>query len=117
MNRPQEIEMVEPYVVIAITKAFPGQIAKLHALEEELVAATLQELGCLRYELNRATDDETMLVIIEAWESEPHWRAHSEGPALKRFKAGGGSQSIERLEIIHLRRLAGGESQSRGTDS
>jgi quinol monooxygenase YgiN len=108
MNRLQEIEMAEPYVVIAITKAVPGQAAKLQALEEELVAATLQEHGCLRYELNQATNDETMFVIIEAWESEPDWRAHSEGPALQRFKAGGGSQSIERLEIIHLRRLAGG---------
>jgi quinol monooxygenase YgiN len=107
--------MAEPYVVIAITKAFSGQVAKLHALEEELVAATLQEPGCLRYELNRSTNDETMLVMIEAWESEDDWRAHSEGPALQRFKAGGGSESIERLEIIHLRRLAGGEAQSCGT--
>jgi quinol monooxygenase YgiN len=104
--------MAEPYVVIAVTKAFPGQGAKLQALEEELVAATLQEPGCLRYELNRAANDETMFVIIEAWESEPDWRAHSEGAALQRFKAGGGSQSIERLEIFHLHRLAGGEPQS-----
>ncbi|HTE36391.1 MAG TPA: antibiotic biosynthesis monooxygenase family protein [Reyranella sp.] len=104
--------MAEPYVVIAITRAFPGQAEKLQALEEELVVATLQEPGCLRYELHQATNDENMLVIIEAWESEPDWRAHSEGAALQQFKADGGSQSIERLEIIHLRRLAGGEPQS-----
>jgi hypothetical protein len=40
--------MAEPHIVIAVTKALPGHAAKLRALEEELVTATLKEPGCLR---------------------------------------------------------------------
>jgi quinol monooxygenase YgiN len=104
--------MAEPHIVIAITKALPGHAAKLRTLEEELVTATLKERGCLRYELNDAVGDEHLLIMIEAWATESDWREHSEGAALQRFKAAGGSALIEHLDIYHLRRVAGGEPRS-----
>jgi quinol monooxygenase YgiN len=110
--RIQEIDMAEPHIVIAVTKALPGHAEKLRALEEGLVTATLKEPGCLRYELNQAVGDEHLLIMIEAWTTESAWREHSEGAALKRFKAAGGSALIEHLDIFHLRRVAGGEPRS-----
>jgi quinol monooxygenase YgiN len=110
--RLQEIEMAQPHIVIAVTKALPGQAAKLRALEEELVTATLQEPGCLRYELNQAVGDEHVLIMIEGWATESDWREHSQGAALQRFKAAGGSALIEHLDIFHLGRVAGGEPRS-----
>jgi quinol monooxygenase YgiN len=94
-SRIQEIEMAAPHIVIAVTKALPGHAAKLRALEEDLVTASLEELGCLRYELNQAVGDEHLLIMIEAWATESDWRKHSEGVALQRFKAAGGSALIE----------------------
>jgi quinol monooxygenase YgiN len=101
--------MAEPHLVIAVTKALPGQAGKLRALEEQLVTETLKEPGCLRYELNQAVNDEHLLIMIEAWTSEADWRAHAEGAPLQRFKASGGSDLIEHLDIFHLVRVAGGK--------
>jgi quinol monooxygenase YgiN len=111
-SRIQEIEMAAPHIVIAVTKALSGDAAKLRALEEDLVTASLEEPGCLRYELNQAVGDEHLLIMIEAWATESDWRKHSEGVALQRFKAAGGSALIEHLNIYHLRRVAGGEPRS-----
>jgi quinol monooxygenase YgiN len=104
--------MAEPHIVIAVTKALPGHAAKLRVLEEELVTASLKEPGCLRYELNQGVGDVHVLIMIEAWATESHWREHSEGAALQRFKAAGGSALIAHLDIFHLRRVAGGEPRS-----
>jgi hypothetical protein len=50
----------------------------LRAAQEALVAETLQEQGCLRYELNESLDDGRILIFTEQWASEPEWRAHME---------------------------------------
>lgn len=98
--------MDAPHVVIADMKAFPGKAQRLRLIEEQLVRESLKEKGCLRYELNQAIDDDHRFFIIEAWESESDWRAHASGAAFLGFKASGGSDLIEHLEISHLALIA-----------
>jgi quinol monooxygenase YgiN len=41
-----------PLTIVAIATAAPGQEAALRAAQEQLVAETVKEPGCLRYELH-----------------------------------------------------------------
>ena len=76
-----------PLTIIAITTAKPGREAALGAAQEKLVAETLTEDGCLRYELHQSLDDGRVRIFVETWESEAQWRAHMEGAAMRRFQA------------------------------
>lgn len=70
-----------PLTIIAITTAKPGKEAALGAAQEKLVAETLVEDGCLRYELHQSLDDGRVRIFVESWASEQQWRAHMQGAA------------------------------------
>lgn len=46
----------------------------------ELIRLTRQEAGCVAYDLARSTQDERILIILEAWESQAALDAHSASP-------------------------------------
>lgn len=93
--------------IIAITTAKPGKEALLRAAQEKLVAATLLEEGCLRYELHQSLDDERIRIFVESWESEAHWRAHMEGAAMQRFQASGVRDYFADFTLHRLTKIAG----------
>jgi quinol monooxygenase YgiN len=93
--------MSKPLTIIAITRAAAGREKELRAAQEKLVAATLKEPGCLRYELNQSLDDGRTLIFVESWESEAAWKTHMEAPAITHFRANGG----EHIEEFTLHRL------------
>jgi quinol monooxygenase YgiN len=98
---------VSPLTIIAITVAQPGKEAALRAAQEKLVAETLQEPGCLRYELHQSLDDGRILIFVESWKSEALWRAHMEGMALQRFQATGAGNLFADFTLHRLAKIAG----------
>lgn len=96
-----------PLTVIAIITAKEGQESALRALQDRLVAETLTEDGCLRYELNQSLDDGRMVIFVETWETEEKWRAHIDGAALANFAAAGGRELIAERVIHRLVQVAG----------
>lgn len=96
-----------PLTIIAITTAKPGKEAALGAAQERLVAETLLEDGCLRYELHQSLDDGRVRIFVESWESEAQWRAHMEGAAMQRFQAGGTGEYFADFALHRLTRIAG----------
>jgi len=64
-----------PLTIVATATAAPGQEATLRAAQEQLVAKTIKEPGCLRYELHQSREDSRILVFVETWASEALWRA------------------------------------------
>ena len=54
-----------PLTIVAIAVAAPGKEDALRAAQQQLVADTLKEPGCLRYELNQSLDDSGVLVFTE----------------------------------------------------
>src|SRR5215470_17873539 len=72
--------------LVAIATALPGREKMLRAAQEKLVAETVREPGCLRYELHQSLEDGQVLVFVETWASETQWRAHMQGEAIKRFQ-------------------------------
>jgi quinol monooxygenase YgiN len=94
--------------IVAITTAVAGKESILRAAQEQLVADTVKEPGCLRYELNQSLDDGRVLIFTEKWASEREWRAHMEGSAMKRFQASGASRLIENFSLFRLATIADG---------
>lgn len=93
--------------IIAITTAKPGMEAALGAAQERLVAETLLEDGCLRYELNQSLDDGRVRIFVETWENEAKWQAHMEGAAMQRFQASGVGEYFADFVLHRLTRVAG----------
>lgn len=100
--------MTNPLNIVAITTATPGQEAALRAAQEQLVAETVKEAGCLRYELNQSLDDPSILIFTEQWASEAHWQAHMNGEAMRRFQASGAGSLIQDFSLFRLALVADG---------
>ena len=104
MNRSPSLTLV------AIATALPGQEATLKSAQEKLVAETVKEPGCLRYELHQSPEDGRVLVFIETWASEAQWRAHMQGAAIKRFHASGAGNLIQDFSLIRMNLVSDGKN-------
>lgn len=96
--------------IVAIAVAVAGREDTLRAAQETLVAETVKEAGCLRYELNQSLDDPRILIFTESWASEADWRAHMNGDAIKRFQASGAGRFIEDFTLFRLNLVADGRN-------
>lgn len=96
-----------PLTIIAITTAKAGKEAALGAAQEKLVAETLTEDGCLRYELHQSQDDGRVRIFVETWASEAQWRAHMAGAAMQRFQASGIGDYFADFALHRLHKVAG----------
>lgn len=94
--------MTKPLNIVAIATAIAGQEGFVRAAQERLVAETVREPGCLRYELNQSLDDPRVLIFTETWASEEDWLAHMNGDAIKRFQASGANRFFEDFQLFRL---------------
>jgi Antibiotic biosynthesis monooxygenase len=65
-----ERDMNQPLNILAIATAVNGSEHRLRAAQEILVAETVKEPGCLRYELSQSLDDGRILVFVESWQAK-----------------------------------------------
>ena len=91
--------------IVARIEAAPGQAEALEKDMRILVAETRQEEGCLRYDLNRGTENPDIFVFVEEWQSKALWEAHMNGEAIRAFNQRIGSGKIAQGEIIQLHRV------------
>ena len=68
--------MSSPVIVIAQLEAKPEFAAECRAALGPLIAATLQEPGCLCYQLHQSLESPHGWMIHEEWESEAALSAH-----------------------------------------
>jgi quinol monooxygenase YgiN len=102
-----------PLTIVAIATAAPGREAALRAAQEKLVAETVKEPGCLRYELHQSREDGRVLVFVESWASEAQWQAHMQGAAIERFHATGASKLIVDFSLFRMSLVADGGLNSK----
>jgi quinol monooxygenase YgiN/quercetin dioxygenase-like cupin family protein len=112
----QETIVAQPLSIVAISVAVAGRETELRAAPEKLVAETLAEPGCLRYELNESLDDGRVLIFTEQWASESDWRAHMEGSAMRRFSQIGAPSLIADFQLFRLNTVAGGVCTEHSTE-
>jgi quinol monooxygenase YgiN len=93
--------------VVAIFVAKPGMEQQLEALFKGLIDITLQEQGCISYQLNRDVKNPRRYVFTEVWASQADLARHSAAPHLQAL----GAQLpplVESADVIVLEALAGG---------
>jgi len=77
----------ENLIVIARIKAKPGMEEVTKAELQKLVAPTLVEEGCIKYDLHESTTEPTEFVFYEIWESQEALDKHSQSEHLRKFRA------------------------------
>jgi quinol monooxygenase YgiN len=60
-----------------------GALDDILYVARQMVAETVKEDGCRRYELVRNVSDANHLLILETWESRAHLDAHSQSAHYK----------------------------------
>jgi quinol monooxygenase YgiN len=99
-----------PLTIIAISTAEHGQESALRAAQAQLVRDSLQEPGCLRYELHQSLDNGRILIFVESWASEEAWQAHLQGAAIARFQASGADDLIDDFALYRMALVTDGST-------
>ena len=79
--------MSSPLIVIAELEAKPEFAAECCTALGPLIAATLQEPGCLGYRLHQSLESPHGWMIQEEWESDAALSAHQQEPHFLAFVA------------------------------
>jgi quinol monooxygenase YgiN len=74
-------ESPDPVTVVAAIRVRAGVEARARDALERAVAPTLQEPGCLAYELHQSTTDPAEFMFYERWSSEAALAAHASSTA------------------------------------
>lgn len=93
--------------VVAIFVAKPGMEDPLETLLRGVIDTTLQETGCISYQLNRDMKNARRFVFTETWASQADLDRHSAAPHLKALVEQLPAH-IEFADVIVLEKLAGG---------
>lgn len=71
--------------VVAKNFIAKDNLAQCIELVQELAQASRQDAGCISYEMYQDTTDETIMTMIETWESEGDLQAHINSPHFKKL--------------------------------
>jgi quinol monooxygenase YgiN len=72
-------------VCVAEFQAKEGKTEALMTALHSLIQPTLQEPGCIRYELNQRTDDPRRITFIEQWRDKQVFEEHCAKPYIANF--------------------------------
>jgi quinol monooxygenase YgiN len=97
--------MSEIVTVIAHARARPGQEERAREVLHDLVAPTLDEAGCINYDLHQSADDPALFVFHENWTTAAALEAHSQSEHIARFQKRCGEVLAEGPIISKWRRL------------
>lgn len=67
-------------ILVAKIKVIPAHLEVMKEALLSLVAPTLQEEGCIKYDLHQDENDPTTFIFLEEWASLAHLQAHSQSP-------------------------------------
>ncbi|AGX42177.1 putative quinol monooxygenase [Clostridium saccharobutylicum] len=71
--------------VVAKSNVKHDKIEEVLKLAKELAEITVKEEGCIKYEMYQDENDETILTMIEEWESRDALNKHMESEHFKRI--------------------------------
>jgi quinol monooxygenase YgiN len=96
--------MSKSLTIVARIKAKPGQEAALSTELVKLVAPTLVEAGCLRYDFHRDLEDPGNFLFFENWATKDQWLAHMESPQLLAYKAAA-DDLVAEFELYQMEKM------------
>ena len=91
-----------PVILVARLKAKADHIEFVKAGLQGLVAPTLKEKGCIKYDLHQDQKDPSVFIFIEEWESEEDLNNHSGAAHIKAFgEASAGMLDSRELHLLN----------------
>lgn len=75
------------YTLLAFFEAKSGKEKALKEMLTKLISPTLQEEGCINYDLYQNLNDATQFMFYENWASKEAHAKHSESPHIKKCGA------------------------------
>ena len=90
--------------IIARPTVDPERLEEIKTAMLDLVADTLQEAGCIKYELHQDDNEPNRFIFVETWESRELWQRHMNGAAIERFnqRIAGGIIAFELSELTKV---------------
>ncbi|GAB5560888.1 MAG: putative quinol monooxygenase [Synoicihabitans sp.] len=79
-----------PLTIVAIIKSTDAGRDLVKAELQKLIAPTLQEAGCIQYDLHQDNDDPNTFLYFENWENRDLWQDHLNSPHIAALKANTG---------------------------
>jgi quinol monooxygenase YgiN len=86
-------------VCVAEFLALEGKTQELVTALHALMKPTHKEPGCLRYELNRRSDDSRWISFIEKWKNRETFDRHCAMPYIKQFFDDVRPHLVEQFEV------------------
>lgn len=75
------------FTIVAIIEAKPGKEQALKAMLTSLVKPTLQEEGCINYDLHQSLDNPGKFMFYENWTSEETHAMHMKTPHIQEWRS------------------------------
>jgi len=87
--------------LIATLQIKPGSLPQIREAVMPCIEATLNEPGCISYDLHQSLTDENQLVFVERWQNRASLDNHFTAPHLIEWREKGGPFFLSRkIEII-----------------
>lgn len=92
--------------LIATILIKPGTKQDVIAAATPCIAATRNEPGCVRYDLNADVLDENKLVFVEEWKTRDDLTKHFEQPHMDTWRDAAAHLIIDRtIQVIHPQKV------------
>ena len=92
--------MPNPLTIVATIQALPGHEKTVEEALLKVIPPTLNESGCLQYDLHRDHQDNGLFLFYENWATKEEWEAHMNTAHLAALKAA--TQGITKETVIFL---------------
>ncbi len=77
----------KPYTVQGLLEAKPGKEQELEEMLTSLIEPSLQESGCINYDLHQCISNPALFMFYENWVDEEAFLKHIESPHIKSWSA------------------------------
>lgn len=95
---------MERLTIVADILIKPEHLGEIKAGLQGLISPTLEEPGCLQYDLHEDNEDPSHFLFYENWESRKLWQDHMETEHIKAFQrlSDGKIANVAVSEMTHL---------------
>jgi len=97
--------MAEPVTLVVRLRAKTRREAALRQTLLEIRAASLQETGCLLYDVHQSTEDPAVFLLYQVWASQAAADAHTKASHVHGFLLSARQYLLDRPRVTWWRRL------------
>ena len=105
--------MSEMLTIVARIEARPDRVELVKTELSKLVEPTLNEAGCIQYDLHQDNDDPAIFLFYETWQNRELWQAHMDSPHVTGY-ARATAGAVANFTLNEMTRLSPAGAQNAG---